>query len=248
MNGRYLDSDGDTRIYASNIGNIIAAIIDYKKLFIQNDKSRETGYVTGSILQYGDSDGYNYLKWALCPDTLSCPFNVVATLLTGGDLIPDIKRYYRITAFNNLGETGGSLEVYATPDVTNKSIKLTWSKVEGEGYIIYCSTNQNYDDARRAIIEDPDILEWTDTGQVSDPSSPYGWPGINTDFDLPDENTTAGEAPDYGTPPLVFSDDDLEIGYLQSGEQKAFWLKVETLISTLESGNPRNVILDFPEV
>lgn len=241
----YLDSDGNTEIFAKDLGNVLASVTEYKKLFLQNKRSAETYFITGSILEFEGSDGNDFVKWALCPLTLSCPFNFALTLLSGGDLVASTKYYYRITAFNENGETGGSLEKNITTDVTNKSIKLTWDKIQGaDGYIIYRSTNQIYTNARRDVIEDPDILEWIDTGQVADPSSPYGWPGINTDFDLPIENTTAGESPDYGTPPTL---DTIDINFdiLQSGEQKALWVGIYTTLSTPEE--VKNFILDFPE-
>jgi hypothetical protein len=247
MKAKYFDSDGYTELFAENFGNIFATATFAKKIFIQNDKALETGVVTGEIGQYSDSDGYSMVRWALCPNTLSCPFNVAAELQAGGSLTADTTYYYRITAFNALGETTGSVEVSALTTAANKTIKLTWGKVEGaEGYIIYRSTSQVYTNARRDVIEDPDTLEWTDTGQVSDPSSPYGWPGINTDFDLPIENTTAGEAPDYGTAPTLAAG-DLTIGILQPGQMKALWLGVASTLSTLEDDNPRNAIITFPE-
>jgi hypothetical protein len=247
--GRYLNSDGNTIIYASDLGSEIAGVDVEKKLFIQNPLSRESGQITGSIAQHGSSDLYSMVTWALCADTLSCPFNVSASLVTGGSLTTGVRKYYRITAYNENGETAGSLEVSALPSGSNLSIKLEWDELTGaDGYIIYGTTdNSNYDSCRLMVIEDPETLEWTDTGSDYNPSGPYSFPGINTDYDLPDENTTAGESPDYGTIPATLTDEDLDFGILQSGEQKAFWIKIDSEVSTPETGNPRKLFLNFTE-
>lgn len=246
MRGRLQDSDGETRLNIAISPDMNAGDIQYKKYFIQNDTALESGYLEYAITQFALSDLFSLLSWALDPDTLSCPFNVVATLQAGGSLTAYTKYYYRITAFNSLGETTGCIEVNATTTDTDLSIKLNWSELEGaDGYLIYRSTNQDYTNARVAVIEDPATIEWTDTGQAPDPSGPYSFPGINTDFDLPDENTTAGEAPDYGTPPDSgdFNTDNLVIGVLEPGQQKSFWLKVTSSVSTPQTGNPRKANL-----
>jgi len=257
MRGRLQDSDGETRLNLIMLSSIYAGETSYKKFFIQNNLDYATGFLTYAIKQIGTSDLIGLMSWCLDTDnendqTLSCPFNVTATLETGGSLAASTKYYYRITGFNYNGETTGSIEVSATTTVDNKTITLTWSELPNtEGYIIYRSTNRDYTNGRRAIIEVPETLTWSDTGQAADPSSAYAWwPEINTDFDLPEENTTAGESPDYGIHPISgsFSDDDLEFGVIEPGEQKIFWIKVTTTVATPESTNPRNALIAPTEV
>lgn len=248
MKGILYNSDCVTQIWGMDLGNKNAGDSLYKKFAIQNDTVLAAGLITGSLTQWDKNGAIDMFRWGICPDTLSCPYNVSIELLNGGDLTPDTRYYYRITAFNELGETGGSLEVWALTDSTKKSIKLTWDELpNAAGYCIYRSTNQDYTNARRDVIENPSITEWIDTGQASDPSSPYGWPGINTDFDLPSENTTAGEAPDYGTPPAGMTADDIILGNIKIGEQKIFWIEVSPALATSSAGNPRNCIIDFSE-
>lgn len=252
MRGRLQDSDGETTIGAILLTSIEAGDNSYKKFFIQNNTSRSSGSLSYAINQIGISDLYSLLKWALCPTTLSCPYNVTAELVSGGVLVASTVYYVRITAYNENGETTGSIEVSITTDTVYKAFKLNWSELAGaEGYIIYISTNQNYTNARKMIIEDPATVEWTYTGAEYDPSIPYpaGFPGINEDYDLPEENTTAGESPDYGTPPEdgEFASEDIDFGSLQPGQQVAFWLAVFTSLTTPEDTNPRNAILSHSE-
>jgi len=241
----FLDSDGVTEIFAKDLGDVIAGSAFAKKFFLQNDLGRVSGAITGTVLQFGTDELYSRVRWAICPDTLSCPFNVTATLISGGALDAGEEYYYRVTAYNENGETGGSLEVSAATDSSNRAVTLSWSAVPGaSGYIVYRSTNQLYINARRTIIENPMILSWTDTGQAADVSSAYGWPGINADFDLPSENTTAGETPDYGTAPAL-SSGTLSIGVLQIGQQVAIWRGLVTDASMPET--LENYMLSFSE-
>lgn len=243
----WLDSNMFTEGFVRALPESSAGTTVYKKLGLWNQLTRALS-LTLAIDMFAQSDFADMISWAADPDTLSCPFNVEAELIAGGSLAEDTEYFYRMTAFNLLGETIGSVEVSATTDESNKSIKLTWDEVEGaEGYLIYRSTNQVYTDSRRAIIEDPETLEWTDSGQSASQSAAYGFDEINEDYDLPEENTTAGESPDYGTPPETFSTDDLSLT-LQPGEQAALWVKIVIPAGAAESLNPRNAYLTPTEV
>ena len=266
----FRNSDGETEIFAFSAGSKNAGATYAEKFFIQNDLSRETGIITASFVVANNvSDLKPMMRWAICPDTISCPYNVVATVQAGGNLAADTTYYFRITGYNNVGETTGSIEVSALTTSVNKSIVLTWDLLtplldglassDMAGYVIYRSTNQDYTNASRVIIEDPNIVTWTDRGQVFGDSyddSYLGFSGFDSGFSgfsgmgaamsLPDENTTAGEAPDYGTAPAL-SADDLVIGVLEPGQQVAIWLGVVSSAGTTEEGNPRAVILNFTE-
>jgi hypothetical protein len=243
----WLDGNLYTEGFVRALADGSAGSTVYNKIGLQNNLTRVLP-VTLSIDMFAQSDFSGMISWAADLVTLSCPYNVAAELIAGGSLAADTEYFYRITAFNAIGETVGSLEVSALTDSSNKSIKLTWDKIEGaEGYLIYRSTNQIYTSARRMVIEDPDTLEWTDTGQAASQSGPYSFPGINTDFDLPDENTTAGESPDYGTPPSTFVTTDLTLS-LEPGEQAGLWLKIVIPIGASESLNPRNAYLTPTEI
>lgn len=232
--GYWLDSNGNDKIYSLKLADIVAGNTRTKKLFWQNDRSAATGSITAQIKQFATSDLDDLIQWALCPITLSCPYNVSLTLQAGGSLTASTTYYYRITAFNENGETTGSIEKSITTDTSNKTILVEWDVISGaDGYIIYRSTlSGSYSNSRRDVIEDGSITSYTDTNQNPDPSSAYSWwPAINTDFDLPSENTTAGESPDYGTPPTL-SVSDISVGIVQPGQQICFWFDVETLITT----------------
>jgi hypothetical protein len=248
MIGILYDSDGNTVISAKDFGNIIAGNDPAKKIFIQNNSAtRETGQITGSFIQYGAHILHTLLQWAFCQDTLSCPFNVAATVEAGGSLTAETTYFYRITAYNANGETTGSIEVFGTTTAANKQIRLSWSEIAGAaGYLIYRSeVSRSYSSARRAVIENPATVEWLDNGQSASPSGPYSFPGINTDFDLPSENTTAGEGPDYGTAPTLTTS-DLAIGVLGIGEMKAIWLGIDTEVSTPSGATAATI--NFQEV
>jgi len=253
----YLDSNGVTEIGASDLGNIIAGVTTTKKFGLQNDGNRVTGAITASKQEYitalvngirqlqASSEGL--IKWALDTTSISCPFNATAALQSGGSLIIGTQYYFRITAFNANGETGGSIELTAIPTTGHQAIALSWSRVTGAaGYLIYRSTDQTYINARRHVIENPATVSWTDSGQGADPSAPYGFALINTDFDLPTENTSGGAGPSYGTAPTLGTA-NLVFSALQSGQQAFFWIGAITLSSTPESNNPRQVMISFTE-
>jgi hypothetical protein len=63
-------------------------------------------------------------------------------LKTGTGLEATTTYYWKITAYNDLGETVGSSEVTATTDTTKKQVILSWTPVLGAvGYKIYRSTS-----------------------------------------------------------------------------------------------------------
>jgi len=236
---KVFDSDGETELGSKVFSDLVAGNTDAVKLFLQNNLSRELINLIGSISQYSESDMYTFMSWALDIETLSCPFNVSGSLVSSGTLETTMQYYYRVTAYNSIGETTGSIEISVTTDTVNKSILIEWDEVPGAvGYRIYRSTDQDYTEAR--------IMDYIGT--------PSGWldEGIFTPsgFDLPIINTTAATGGvNYGTAPTgsSFTSDNLAFDNVQIGEQKIFWLKVSPGVSLLESDNPRTAILDFYE-
>jgi hypothetical protein len=250
----YFDSDGNTQIGSSQLAPIFTPATVLKKLCYQNIKSVPSQPITGILQQYLTSDLISLITWALDLNTLSCPYNVSASPVLGGSLSPNTSYFYRITGYNDTGETTGSIEVAVTTDTVNLSAALSWSELaQSEGYLIYRSTvSGSYSNARIMVIEDPTVTSWTDTGAPPDPLGPYSFPGINTDFDLPIANTTAGDAPSYGSPPEVMSAANLNIGIMQPGQMFFFWIQIVAGTNVLQvdsSGNqlnPRIVSMSFP--
>ncbi len=93
-----------------------------------------------------------------------------AALATGGSLSSGTPYYYKITSFNAVGETTGSLEVTQTPSGGNLSITLTWGAVSGAaGYRIYRTVSTGTYGATSLLttIDLAATVSYTDVGSVS---------------------------------------------------------------------------------
>lgn len=233
--GLYLNNDGYTQISSKDFGNILSGNNSVaRKFFVWNDKNRAVT-LQGSIVQVGNSDMYNFIKWAWCPNTLGCPSGIVLSLVAGGALVVDTTYYYKITALNATGQTTGSIEKSIIPTAGNQSIKLDWNTVTGATqYKIYRSVVQgSYTDAYIDTVNAPTVT-YTDVGVTTSAPS------------IPIENTTAGAAPNYGIAPTLAAG-TLSVTLL-AGEQKAFWGRVDIPDGTTETGNPRSCNINFAEV
>lgn len=246
--GRWQDSDGELILTGYNFSTLIAGgASSEKKIFLQNDQDVDSGILTLRMIAMNNADGNasalsEKLAWLKCTKTLSCPFAVQGSALTGGTLTADTPYYYRVTARNNNAkETTGSREFTFTPDALNKSVQLSWEKPSASdagnysptGYRVYRSTVSNsFDNCFVKEVLGGDTLSFIDTG--------YALSGVN----LPLENTTGGASPEYGTSPSSgwapapsgVPADDLSVGVLKSGEQFPIWVKsVIDLSSTKET-------------
>jgi hypothetical protein len=239
-NGILLDKDGFTELSSVNFGAVESGQdSDDKKFFIQNDKDRVVS-LQAAISQNDSSDLYNYLKWALDTVTLSCPYNVALVSLTGGILAANTTYHYRITAYNAIGETVGSIEKSITTTSVKKTVSLSWDVISGAtGYIVYRTTSQgDYTDAYLYDTGSGAVATWVDDGTEV--------PASSLVVDIPEENTTAGDSPAYGSAPSM-SAGTLSFS-LEPGEQKAIWAEADLPLGLLESDNPRIATLAISEV
>jgi hypothetical protein len=169
------------------------------------------------LLPAGETNGSPYLRSALDPNTLSPPYNVVATLGAAGDggVYGAAASYdWRVVATQTGGKvTTGSVVVTVTVDVTTKRVTLTWSKIFGTGYKGYrklTSASWGANDLR-FTLGSPDTLTFIDDGTAGSSGA------------LPVVNTTGGAAPTFGPAPTL-SAGPLVVGALQPGQQQMLWL------------------------
>jgi hypothetical protein len=145
--------------------------------------------------------------------------------------------YYVVTAYNGTGETTPCVEVGVNVDVVTKKVTVTWTPVAGAtGYKVYRTTTPGTYGASslRDTVPGESSDEYVDDGDALSAGTP------------PSANTTAGAAPNYGTPPTL-DVTPLAIGDLQIGQCVAYWVNWVISGGTAESGNPRQFTIDFVE-
>ena len=238
---KHEQADGATQILAQVWADAYAGVAQTAAKFcVENAGDRTATKVSCSIVQVGTNDGYGMLRIAVCPNTISKPFTIVATLGAAGDggVWGQVGQYYWvITATNAAGETIASLEVTANVDVTTKRVTLTWDQVTGaSGYKVYRSTvSGSYTTpSLAATVSGGATLTWIDGGGSLSAGAP------------PTANTTGGAAPTYGTPPTL-GYGPLTVGDLKVGQQYFYWVNRVVPGATTDTDNPRQALVQFAE-
>ena len=238
---KHEQADGITQLLAQVWTDAYAGVAQTAlKFAVENVGDRTATNVACSIVQVGSNDGYGQLRIAVCPNTISKPFAVTATLGAAGDggiWVQAGQYYWKITATNAAGETIASLEVTANVDVTTKKVTLTWDQVTGAtGYKVYRSTvSGSYTTpALRATVSGGATLTYIDDGGSLSAGAP------------PAANTTGGAAPTYGTPPTL-GYGPLTVGNLKVGQQYFYWVNRVVPGATTDTDNPRQALVQFAE-
>ena len=238
---KHEQADGITQLLAQVWPDAYAGVTQTAAKFaVENAGDRTANNVSCSIVQVGTNDGYGQLRIAVCPNTISKPFTVTATLGAAGQggVWSQLGQYFWVvTAVNALGETIGSLEVSVNVDVATKRVTIAWAQVTGAtGYRVYRSQTSGVytTPALAAVVGGGSTLSWIDGGGGCSSGAP------------PAANTTGGAAPAYGTPPEL-GYGPLTVGNLAVGQQFFYWVNRVVPGSTTDANNPRQALIQFAE-
>lgn len=217
---KYLDRDGASQLPATlDLGHAVAGRAQTpRKQAIENIDLRILGAspFNGSALRRlavgaGLSDGIEQFRIALDTDTLSAPYGPVTASLgptaDGGVWAGIGNTFYRVTAYNAVGETIGSVEVVVFVDDVTKRVTVAWLQVAGaDGYRVWRSTASGVygPNALVADVVGGAVLSYVDDGTAA---------GAGT---IPTVNTTGGWA--LGAALGVTAD-----GGVWSGTGAKFW-------------------------
>jgi hypothetical protein len=238
---KHEQADGITQLLSQVWPDAYAGVAQTAKKFaVENVGDRVANNVSCSIEQVGTNDGHGQLRIAQCLNTISKPWNVVATLgaAGGGGVWSLVGQYFWVvTAVNATGETTASLEVTVNVDVTSKRVTLTWTQVTGAtGYLVYRSATSGayVTPCLVATVSGGATTTYIDGGGALSAGAP------------PNANTTGGAGPEYGTPPtLGFG--PLTMGNLGVGQQFFYWVNRVVPGATTDANNPRQALIQFAE-
>lgn len=263
-NMRYRSADGFTIMSgaAKDDGQIIAspsAVVfdEAKKMCVENISDRKFGGTpsNGAVLrrtQIGSNDGWAYARMAADPNgTISKPWGVAvdgSAVLTGGPTAVISGPYgvwlatgdygVCVTAENATGETIASVETVFTVGALTDEFTFAIIQVPGAtNYRWFITDTPGTYGAYSLAFESGSgaVLTFTFDGDLT--SLTVGSP--------PDENTTGGAGPTYGTDPAdnVFSTADLALASAPAGiavGQQVFFYYIERLPAAATSiGNKR---------
>jgi hypothetical protein len=256
---RRLSADGFTPLpqytWDTVLSDVSEEIKGPFKFCLENNGTRALGASPFSgvylrITKVGSNDGYLYYETA--PDdngTISKPWGVtVVAEGSGGSFVADSEYGWKVTAVNGSGETIGSAEVTLTPTGTDKA-RLDWTTVpDATSYKVYRTAAGGAGTygatSLRATVSAPTVT-YLDDGAALSSGTP------------PEENTTGGAGPDYGTAPDAgdFDDSDKLIGTLDIEEQYFYWARLVVPPGTTEqsaipggTGNRRTLRIAPKEV
>jgi hypothetical protein len=197
---KYLDRDGATQPPATfDLGHAVAGRPQTPRKFaIENVDLRILGAspFNGSelrrlVLAAGLADGTEQFRIALDTATLSCPYGPVTATLgaaaDGGVWAGTGNQFYRVTAYNAVGETIGSVECVVLVDDVTKRVTIAWAEIAGaDGYRVWRSTVSGVygPDALVADVVGGAVTTYIDDGTAA---------GAGT---IPTVNTTGGWALD----------------------------------------------------
>ena len=238
--GKLLQANGYDEITAHAFGTVLADSFasTLVKFGFQNDKARAVTPTVEAVIS-GTSDMYSLMNIRVDTVTLSCPYNLAASLASQVHSLVADTYYYVLTAVNSLGQTGPSLEVSTIVTTPSLAPKLTWNALTGAlSYKIFRSTISGaYTNTLVTTIATYGTVQYTDIGSATNNDSP------------PIINTTAGTSPGYATAPSTITGfaSSLELASVQIGEQRFFWVGINAGSGISEADNPRQCILRISE-
>lgn len=225
-----------------------------RKIAVENISDRVMGGspFTGLVLrrsQNGTSDGISYIRTALDPNgTISKPWGLdtddITGVLTGAPTADVQSSPYGvwgsigtygavITALNATGETIASVEKTFVISVVTDIVILDWAVVPGATHYKVYVTDEPGVYGPYTLVEDTVLTIFTYDGTPASAGTP------------PEENTTGGAGPNYGTDPVVgdFGTADLTIAVapagLAVGQQWFFYFREQLPAAATSTGNKR---------
>ncbi len=238
---KHLDKTGTVQITSKTWADAFAGVAQTaEKFFVQNVGDRDSTAISLSIEQVGSNDGNSQFRIGLDTTTVLPPHTLAAALSAagaGGVFGATGVYEYCVTAFNGTGETQACYPVSVNVDVATKKVTLTWQQsANASGYRIYRTDDPGTYGAstKRAQVNSPSTTTYVDDGGACGAGTP------------PSANTTAGGAPNYGSPPALGTG-PLAIGVLKIGQFACYWANRVIPGGTLDDGNPRQSLRRFTE-
>ena len=241
---RHFDAGGGNVINEKNWPDAIAgAIQTAEKFVVENNGDRDLIDLVLKIVAVTGNDGSTQMRTgADTSGTISAPYEVGVSLSGGGagGVWPSTGlRNWVVTAINAAGETVRSFEVSVNIDDTTKKATVSWTQVVGAtGYRLFRSTVPGAYGVTslRATLGSPSSVSFNDDGSSTGSGNPP----------VPNENTTGGAGPTFGSPPTLATA-NINIGLLEIGQQFFYWVNRVIPAGTAEAGNPRLAQLKFEE-
>lgn len=239
---KWYDKTGGVQLTGKAFGDSAAgATFPAEKFSIVNTGDRDIGAGGAELRleQEGTNDGYTLVRVGRDTATVIPPYEVTGAAGSpgaGGVWSGTGVKYYRLTATNATGETVGSLEVAVNVDDTTKKVTLNWTQPAGvTGIKVYRSTTPGVytTPALRATLGA--VATYMDDGSAVGAGA------------LPTENTTAGGAPTYGSPPTLGTS-PLSLGTVKKGQTIVWWLNRLIPASTPAAGNTRALKIRIVEL
>lgn len=245
----YVDSNGKDVITAKSLATLFAGTTGTAVKFgVKNVGDRSLGdTLQAAIEEVLGNAGWEQVRLAQDPDTLSPPWDVEATLSdpSDGGVYGATGTYgWVVTSYNATGETIASDEVTVAVDVTTKRVELGWAEVTGAtGYRGYRTPTPGTYGAstRRFQNVGQGNTTFTDDGTATSSGTP------------PSANTTGGAGPAYGTPPSDLEDEidpialGQDAGTLAIGEMDFFWINRVVPSNASEGNNPHRARIRVTE-
>lgn len=242
---RHFEQSGGTVIFEKNWPDAIAGAVQVaEKFVVENNGNRDLINLVLKIIAVIGNDGSTQLRIAAdTSGTISAPFEVGVVLSgggAGGVWSGTGLRNWVVTARNAAGETVRSFEVSANIDDTTKKATVSWTQVVGATtYRLFRSTSPGLYGvlSLRAILGSPSSVSFNDDGSATTLGNPP----------VPNENTTGGPSPTYGSPPTLGIANVPLASPFRIGEQFFYWVNRVVPAGTSEAGNPRLAQLKFEE-
>lgn len=238
---KHFEKTGGVQITSKAWPDAFAGVLQTaEKFWVQNVGDRDSLALALSLVQAGDSDGSAMMRIGLDTATVRPPYGLAATLSAAGagGVFGAVGVYeYVVTAWNATGETQACVPVSVNVDVVTKKVTLTWQQSpNAAGYYVYRTPIPGTYGAstRRATINSGSSTIYVDDGAATGAGTP------------PATNTTAGAAPDYGTPPSLGAG-PISLGVLKIGQWACYWANRVIPAGTAEAGNPRQSLRKFTE-